>query len=73
MELDHTDAVDVQIQKMLAATNEVNRLIHEELIPVGTQLNAIKGKYEEIKVRIKGQKEIINSCKISIRAEGSHL
>jgi len=32
-----------------------------------------KGKYKEIQVRIKAQKEIINSLKVSIRAEGSSL
>jgi putative lipoic acid-binding regulatory protein len=32
-----------------------------------------KGKYKEIQVRIRAQKEIINSLKVSIRAEGSHL
>lgn len=72
MELNHSDSVDIQLQKMLEATNEVVRLT-QGLIAIGTELNTIRGKYNEIKARIKTQKEIINSLKISIRAEGSQL
>lgn len=72
MPLDHTDAVDVQLKKMLEATNEIVRLTNE-LIEAGNLLNEKRGKYREIQARIKAQKEIINSLKVSIRAEGSHL
>lgn len=33
----------------------------------------IEGKFAEVKARIKCQKEIINSLKIILKAEGSHL
>jgi len=68
MELQHSDSADTQLTKMLEATNEVVRLT-QELIAVGTELNKWRGKYNEIKARIKTQKEIINSLKVSIRAE----
>jgi len=71
-ELTHTDSADTQLMKMLEATNEVVRLT-QELITVGTELNVWRGKYHELKARIKTQKEIINSLKVSIRAEGSVL
>lgn len=71
-ELNHQDAVDVQMQKMLEATNEVVRLTNG-LIEAGNALNEKRGKYREIQARIKAQKEVINSLKVSIRAEGSHL
>jgi hypothetical protein len=68
----HTDAVDEQMRKMLEATNEVVRLTNE-LITAGATLNQAKGLYREIQARIKAQKEIINSLKVAIKAEGSHL
>jgi len=67
-ELNHSDSADTQLQKLLSATNEVVRLT-QELIAVGTELNSWRGKYNEIKAKIKTQKEIINSLKVSIRAE----
>ena len=72
MELNHTDSADTQLQKMLQATNEIVKLTNE-LIGSGKILNEAKGKYREIQAKIKCQKEIINSLKVSIRAEGSHL
>jgi peptidoglycan hydrolase CwlO-like protein len=72
MTLDHTDDVGTQMQKMIEATNEVVNLTHQ-LIAVGTELNLVKGKFAEIKARIKAEKEKINSLKVIIRAEGSHL
>jgi peptidoglycan hydrolase CwlO-like protein len=71
-ELNHSDDASTQLQKMLSATNEVVRLT-QELIEIGTELNKWRGKYNEVKAKIKTQKEIINSLKVSIRAEGSHL
>ena len=71
-ELSHTDDASTQMQKLLQATNEVVRLT-TELIEAGNLLNERKGKYREIQAKIKAQKEIINSLKVSIRAEGSHL
>jgi peptidoglycan hydrolase CwlO-like protein len=71
-ELKHTDDAATQLQKMLQATNEVVRLTNE-LIEAGNALNEKKGKYREIQAKIKCQKEVINSLKVSIRAEGSHL
>lgn len=70
--LNHKDDVSTQMGKMLEATNEVVRLTNE-LIHAGQILNDARGKYAEIKAKIKSQKEIINSCKVVIRAEGSHL
>ncbi len=71
MPLDHTDDVGTQMQKLLSATNEVVRLTNE-LISFGQTLNDAKGKYQEIKAKIKAQKEIINSCKVVIRAENQY-
>ena len=71
-DLKGSDSVDVQMQHMLDATNEVVRLTND-LIEAGNLLNEKKGKYREIQAKIKAQKEIINSLKVSIRAEGSHL
>ena len=70
--LDHTDAVDIQMQKLIGATNEVERLT-ADLIVSGGVLNEAMGKHAENKAKLKLQKEIINSLKIIIRAEGSHL
>lgn len=70
--LDHTDAVDIQLKKLIEATNEVERLT-AELIVSGRVLNEAIGKHAENKAKIKLNKEIINSLKIVIRAEGSHL
>jgi hypothetical protein len=72
MELSHQDDAGTQLAKMLEATNEVVRLT-QELIESGNLLNSAKGKYRETQAKIKAQKEIINSLKVSIRAEGSHL
>ena len=73
MALDHTDDVGMQMQKMLAAANEIKRLTDEELIPRGNEYNNSRGKYKEVQAKIAVQKEIVNCCKISIKAEGSHL
>ena len=62
------DDVGTQMAKMLQATNEVVSLT-KELIVTGGVLNEAKGKHAEIKAKIKAQKEIINSCKVVIRAE----
>ena len=72
MVLNQSDSADIQLQKMLDATNEVVRLTNE-LIERGNTLNKAKGEYREVQAKIKAQKEIINSLKVSIRAEGSHL
>jgi capsule polysaccharide export protein KpsE/RkpR len=57
---------------MMQATNEVVKL-NEELVKIGTELNKWRGVYNEIKARIKTQKEIINSLKVAIRAEASQI
>jgi hypothetical protein len=71
-ELNHTNDVGTQMAEICACTNEVVRLT-QELIKSGSILNEAKGKYAEIKARIKAEKEKINSLKIIIRAEGSQL
>jgi hypothetical protein len=71
MELSHQDDVSTQMQKMLEATNEIVRLT-QDLIQAGKVLNDAKGYYREIQARIKAQKEIINSCKVVIRAENQY-
>ena len=71
-ELNHTDDAATQMQKMLNATNEVVKLT-KDLISVGGELNKVRGEYEEIKARIRAQKEIISSCKIAIKAESNSL
>jgi len=70
-QLSSSDAVDVQMQKMVTATNEVVRLT-QELITIGTELNQWRGKFAEVKAKIKAQKEIINSLKIVIKAENQY-
>jgi len=70
--LDHTDDASTQMQKLITATNEVERLT-AELIVSGGVLNDAIGRHAENKAKLKLQKEIINSLKIIIRAEGSHL
>ena len=71
MELNHTDDASTQMQKLLQATNEVVKLTNE-LIEAGNALNEKRGKYREIQAKIKCQKEIINSLKVSIRAENQY-
>ena len=70
--LNPADDAGTQMAKMLAATNEVVNLT-KDLIASGQILNDAKGKYQEIKAKIKAQKEVINSLKTIIKAEGSHL
>ena len=72
MELSHCDDAGMLMQKMCLATNEIVNLTNE-LITAGTELNEKRGKYREIQAKIKAQKEIINSLKMQIRAEGSSL
>jgi hypothetical protein len=71
-ELNHTDDAATQMAKMLEATNEVVRLT-KELINIGTELNAVSGRYAEVKAKIRANKEIISSCKIAIKAESNSL
>ena len=68
MDLKNTDDMSEQMRKMLEATNKVVGLT-EQLIQAGTDLNEKRGKYHEIKARIKAQKEIISSLKEIIKAE----
>ena len=70
MTLQAHDDVGTQMGKMIEATNEVVKLT-KELIEAGQVLNTAKGKYAEIKAKIKTQKEIINSLKVIIRAESN--
>ena len=72
MTLLNSDDMAVQMGKMIEATNEVVSLT-KDLIESGKILNDARGKYHEIKAKIKAQKEIINSLKTIIKAEGSHL
>jgi capsule polysaccharide export protein KpsE/RkpR len=69
-EIKHDDDVGTQMALMIHATNEVVKLT-QELITVGTALNEVRGKFHEIKARIKAEKEKINSLKVVIRAESS--
>jgi hypothetical protein len=68
--LDITHDVATQMAKMIEATNEIVNLT-KQLISAGQALNDVKGKYTEIKAKIKAQKEIINSLKVVIRAENN--
>ncbi len=45
MTLHNSDAVDIQMGKMLSAINEKVRLTNEELIPIGKTLNGAKVAY----------------------------
>jgi peptidoglycan hydrolase CwlO-like protein len=68
MKLSHTDDAGTQTEKMLIAINEIEDLT-KQLIVTGKELNEVKGRYAEIKAKIKLQKEKINGLKITIRAE----
>ena len=70
MELKISDDVTMQQEKMLAAINKIGDLT-EELIVAGKELNDAKGKFSEIKAKIKLEKERVAGLKITIRAEAS--
>ena len=70
MTLSHTDDAATQMQKMLESINKIEDLT-KELIVSGKELNECKGKYAEIRAKIKLEKEKINGLKITIKAEGN--
>jgi hypothetical protein len=60
------------MQKLVSAQNDLTGLF-EELKTRGGELNVAVGRFAEIKAKIKIKKEQINTLKILIKAEGSHL
>ena len=66
--IEHSDDVATQMGKLIECTNEIVRLT-KDLIEAGQVLNGAKGKYTEIKARIRAEKEKIGSLKEIIKAE----
>jgi len=69
-ELKQSDSADEQMRKMLENINILTQLT-SQLIEVGKELNVAKGKYQEVKAKIRLRKEIINGLKVTIRAEAN--
>ena len=69
-DLSHDNDVATHMKHLCDANNEVVRLTNE-LISAGGILNDARGKFAEIKARIKAEKEKINTLKVLIRAENS--
>lgn len=68
--LNHTDDATTQMSKLAESMNLVTQLTGD-LIKAGQELNEKKGKFTEIKARIKAEKERINCLKVLIRAENN--
>ena len=68
MQLSHEDDAGMQLRKLQDIGNELIELTRE-LVTVGNELNAVKGRFSEIKAKIKLKKELMNVLKVTIRAE----
>lgn len=68
MKLSHEDDAGTQTRKLQAIGNELVELTRD-LISAGNELNIAKGKFAEIKAKIKLKKELMNVLKVTIRAE----
>jgi hypothetical protein len=72
MQINSGDDAGTLMQKLAEAQNELTSLF-EELKVRGGELNEKNGLFAETKAKIRVKKEQINTIKVLIRAEGSHL